>query len=85
MILEKFKIGEDRNQLKMLFRLISNRSYNFHWGSNLINKMEEIIKYYHDQIKINYPHWEISNIVSLVYFKYMISYIKFIQQLYIKQ
>ena len=61
-ILDKIKIGDNLHLLKSLLYILLKISNYHHRTPALIGKIEEIIRYFKDQINKYFPNWEIFNI-----------------------
>ena len=62
LILDKIKIGDNLHLLKSLLYILLKISNDHHRTPTLISKIEEIIRYFKDQINKYFPNWEIFNI-----------------------
>lgn len=61
-IFKKNQIGDNLHLLKTLLHILLSISNNYRRTPTLIGKIEEIIKYFEDQINKYFPNWEIFNI-----------------------
>ena len=61
-IFKKNQIGDNLHLLKTLLHILLSISNNYRRTPTLIDQIEEIIKYFKDQINKYFPNWEIFNI-----------------------
>ena len=56
------KVSENKNELKLLLHLICEISDNYHRSLNFFNKIDQILKFFENDIKQNFSNYSIFNI-----------------------